>query len=210
MIRRLIRAIRSSQEGVFAAAARLYLQYRGVRFGPRLVLQGCPIVTRHPQGSIEIGSDVVLCSSNRHAALGVQHPVILRAARPGAQVRIGDGAGITGATILALRSITIGPRTLLGANVTVVDSDFHPLDPARRHDPPGSDSTAVAPVAIGRNVFVGANSIVLKGVTIGDNSVIGAGSVVTKDIPPNVIAAGNPCRVLKPLPGGIAPDAAMS
>ena len=53
------------------------------------------------------------------------------------------------------------------------------------------------PVHIGENVWIGANAVVLPGVTIGDNSVIGAGSVVTKDIPANVIAVGNPCRVLR-------------
>lgn len=55
------------------------------------------------------------------------------------------------------------------------------------------------PVHIGSNVWIGANAVVLPGVTIGDNTVIGAGSVVTKDIPANVIAVGNPCRVLRPI-----------
>ena len=53
------------------------------------------------------------------------------------------------------------------------------------------------PVTIGNNVWIGANSVVLPGVTIGDNSVIGAGSVVTKDIPANVVAVGNPCKVMR-------------
>ncbi|MCG6369200.1 DapH/DapD/GlmU-related protein, partial [Vibrio fluvialis] len=53
------------------------------------------------------------------------------------------------------------------------------------------------PIHIGRNVWIGANSVVLPGVTIGENSVIGAGSVVTKDIPSNVVAVGNPCRVVR-------------
>lgn len=55
------------------------------------------------------------------------------------------------------------------------------------------------PITVGNNVWIGAQVAVLPGVTIGDNSIIGAGSVVTKDIPPNVIAVGNPCRVLKPI-----------
>jgi acetyltransferase-like isoleucine patch superfamily enzyme len=53
------------------------------------------------------------------------------------------------------------------------------------------------PISVGNNVWIGAQSIILSGVTIGDNSIIGAGSVVTRDIPANVVAAGNPCRVLK-------------
>ncbi len=53
------------------------------------------------------------------------------------------------------------------------------------------------PIHIGRNVWIGAHTVVLPGITIGDNTVIGAGSVVTKDIPSNVVAVGNPCRVLR-------------
>ena len=56
-----------------------------------------------------------------------------------------------------------------------------------------------APVHIGRNCWIGAGAIILPGVTVGDNSVIGAGSVVTKDVPANVVAVGNPCRVLRPI-----------
>ena len=52
---------------------------------------------------------------------------------------------------------------------------------------------------IEKNVWIGAGAIILPGVTVGENSVIGAGSVVTKDIPPNVVAVGNPCRVLRPI-----------
>ena len=55
------------------------------------------------------------------------------------------------------------------------------------------------PIRIGRNYWLGAGVIVVPGVTIGDNTVIGAGSVVTKDIPANVVAVGNPCRVLRPI-----------
>ena len=70
------------------------------------------------------------------------------------------------------------------------DSDWHPGDP-RSGDP--------RPIVIEDNVWLGAGSTVMKGVTIGRNSVIGAGSVVTKDIPADVIAAGNPCRIIRKL-----------
>ena len=55
------------------------------------------------------------------------------------------------------------------------------------------------PVSIGDNCWIGANTVICPGVTIGENSVIGAGSVVTRDIPANVVAAGNPCRVIRPI-----------
>jgi len=61
--------------------------------------------------------------------------------------------------------------------------------------------TAVATTRIGNNVFIGVNSVVLCGRTIGDNSVVGAGSVVTTDVPPNVVVAGNPARIIRKLSG---------
>ncbi len=85
---------------------------------------------------------------------------------------------------------------MVGANVLITDTDWHPLDPYKRHK---SEFTKTKPVKIGNNVFIGVNSIILKGTEIGDNSVIGAGSVVAGIIPPNVIAAGNPCKVIKTL-----------
>jgi maltose O-acetyltransferase len=70
----------------------------------------------------------------------------------------------------------------------------HPLDAEQRIQGP----EPAKPVTIGDNVWIGGGAIVCPGVTIGDSSTIGAGSVVTRDIPPNVLAAGNPCRVVRP------------
>ena len=70
---------------------------------------------------------------------------------------------------------------------------MHPLDPQQRID----NIEAAYPITVGNNVWFGGGVKVLPGVTIGDNAVIGAGSVVTKDIPANVLAVGNPCRVIR-------------
>jgi len=87
---------------------------------------------------------------------------------------------------------------MIAPNVIIVDSDFHvSWPPEKRFDL--IDSKQDKEIRIGRNVWIGANTIVLKGVTIGDNSIIGAGSVVVKDIPKNVLAAGNPAVVKKQL-----------
>ncbi len=86
--------------------------------------------------------------------------------------------------------IIIGNRVLFGPNVTIAVTG-HPINPARR------ESMYAFPVTIGDNVWVGAGAVICPGVTIGENTVIGAGSIVTKDIPANVIAAGNPCKVLR-------------
>lgn len=90
--------------------------------------------------------------------------------------------------------IHIGDYTMLGPNVVLATAG-HPILPEMRERALQFNM----PVRIGRNCWLGAGVIVLPGVTIGDNSVIGAGSVVTRDIPAGVVAAGNPCRVLRPI-----------
>ncbi len=88
--------------------------------------------------------------------------------------------------------IYVGDDTMFGPNVTVATAG-HPILPELRE----KEYQYNAAVHIGRNCWIGAGAIILPGVTIGENAVIGAGSVVTKDIPPNVVAVGNPCRVLR-------------
>ena len=88
--------------------------------------------------------------------------------------------------------IYIGDYVLIGPNVTIATTG-HPVEPELRRQ----TAQFNVPVHIGNNVWIGANSVVLPGVSIGENSVIGAGSVVTRDIPANVVAVGNPCRILR-------------
>ncbi len=88
--------------------------------------------------------------------------------------------------------IYVGDYTMIGPNVVLATAG-HPILPELREKAYQFNM----PVRIGRNCWLGAGVIVLPGVTIGDNTVIGAGSVVTKDIPANVVAVGNPCRVLR-------------
>lgn len=88
--------------------------------------------------------------------------------------------------------IYIGDNTMLGPNVVIATAG-HPVLPKLREVGYQYNS----PVTIGKNCWLGAGVIVLPGVTIGDNTVVGAGSVVTKDLPANVVAVGNPCRVLR-------------
>ena len=88
--------------------------------------------------------------------------------------------------------IYVGDYTMFGPNVTVASAG-HPILPSLREQVYQYN----IPVHIGRNCWIGAGAIIVPGVTIGDNTVIGAGSVVTKDIPANVVAVGNPCKVLR-------------
>ena len=99
-----------------------------------------------------------------------------------------------GWTLVDDTHIYIGDHTMLGPNVVLATAG-HPIEPSLRE----KQLQYNLPVRIGRNCWLGAGVIVMPGVTIGDNSVIGAGSVVTKDIPANVVAVGNPCKVMRPI-----------
>ena len=99
--------------------------------------------------------------------------------------------------------ITIGENGLIGPNVQIYCAT-HPLKAADRILPEGEQSsvaykTSSKPVNIGNNAWIGGNTVIMPGVTIGDNVTIGASSLVTKDIPDNVLAFGNPCKVVKEL-----------
>lgn len=100
----------------------------------------------------------------------------------------------TGATMLDVAPITIGEHTQIGPGVQLL-TPTHPLDPLQREQ--GWESAE--PITIGDNVWLGGGVIVCPGVSIGEDTVVGAGSVVTKDLPPGVVAAGNPARVVKTL-----------
>ncbi|WP_428909585.1 sugar O-acetyltransferase [Niallia sp. Krafla_26] len=98
-------------------------------------------------------------------------------------------------TILDCAPVTIGDNVMFGPNVSLFTAG-HPIEPGPRNE----GIEFAHPITIGDNVWLGGGVIINPGVTIGDNVVIGAGSVVTKDIPSNVIAVGNPCKVLKEIP----------
>jgi len=95
-------------------------------------------------------------------------------------------------TVVDDGDVFIGDRVMLGPNVTIATAN-HPISPELRLRSLQYNRS----VRIGNNVWIGAGAIIVPGVTIGDNTVIGAGSVVTRDIPANVVAVGNPCRVLR-------------
>jgi acetyltransferase-like isoleucine patch superfamily enzyme len=117
---------------------------------------------------------------------------------------------MNGALMMAEELIEIGSYCLISWNVGIADSDFHPLEPARRRldalalapfykGRPSRPSLSTAPVKIGDNVWIGMNATILKGVTIGENSVVAAGSVVAKSVPANAVVAGNPAHIVKQL-----------
>jgi maltose O-acetyltransferase len=114
----------------------------------------------------------------------------------GAQIAIGAGCFINyDAIFLDCASITIGDNVSIGPRAQLVTA-LHPVDD---HEARRAGWESAAPIVIGDNVWLAAGVIVCPGVTIGDNTVIGAGSIVTKDVPARVLAAGNPCRVIREL-----------
>ena len=120
-------------------------------------------------------------------------------------VEIGDDSILVGAIFMCNERITVGQRVVISYNVTIADSDFHPLDPEERkrdaitNSPYGDKSQRPAiisrPVVIEDDVWIGIGAIILKGVRIGQGARIGAGAVVTRDVAPGTTVAGNPAVV---------------
>ena len=123
-------------------------------------------------------------------------------------VEVGDDSVLVGAMFNCNSRISVGRRVVISYNVTLADSDMHPIDPeARRRDAVAlsyhGDASAreqveLRPITIGDDVRIGAMAMILKGVTIGDGARVEAGSIVTGDVPPGAFVAGSPARVLDP------------
>jgi len=125
---------------------------------------------------------------------------------PTGRVEIGDDSILVGPVFMCAERITVGRRVVISYQVTIADSDFHPIDPeARKRDaiansPFGDRSQRPAylsrPVVIEDEVWIGIGAMILKGVRIGRGARIGAGAVVTSDVPPGAMVIGNPARVV--------------
>lgn len=154
---------------------------------------GQPILVRN-FGKIVIGDGVALNPWPQ----GEPFVTSLHTWLPGAELRIGEQCVLNGTVIHARERVEIGPWTMFGPGCVVIDNDSHPIT-RDRYLRRGRE-VASAPVVLGENVWVGTRSVILKGVTIGENTIVAAGSIVTRELPANVIAGGNPCRVIKDLP----------
>lgn len=180
-------------------SGRILLNSHEVKYQSGIRLYGFPIIKKSKNSNIKIGKDVVLCSDSRFTDLGISKPTILRTLKDHAKIEIGDRSGLSGTTICAMKSISIGAECLIGADVSIFDTDFHPISALNRRNNNDQHEIKSEPVVIEENVFIGTGSIIMKGVLIGKNSIIGAGSVVNRSIPENSIAAGNPCKVIRTL-----------
>jgi hypothetical protein len=174
--------------------ARLSATIWGVELGKGCKFYGGAVFRRAPTSRLVIGEGCVFRSARWSNQIGLDRPCRLSTIRPGALIRIGSGCGLSGTVVAAAEHIELGEDVFCGANVTITDTDWHRVDPATRREPGLS-----APIRLENNVWLGLNVIVLKGVTIGHDSVVAAGSVVTRSIPPGVLAAGQPARVIRSL-----------
>lgn len=173
---------------------KISLILRGVECGIGTKFYGIAVTIRSKNSKIKIGEKCSFRSDFSSNLVGINRRCIVSTIREDATISIGDNSGFSGTVIAAAKSIKIGNNVLCGANTTITDFDWHGLEPDKRNQPADPKS-----IVIEDNVWLGLNVVVLKGVTIGENTVIGANSLVTKDIPANVIAAGNPCKVIREL-----------
>ena len=167
--------------------------------------------------NIEVGENVMIDSSSafkkyfskKQIGLKIGNHVTLQSSALATEehgyIEIGDYSYLSGAALVATQSILIGRYVYIAGGVTIVDSDFHPLDPAERLrdtvliSPAGKKTNRPAfesaPVIIEDDVWIGFNATILKGVTIGAGSIIHPGAVVHRSVPPDSIVFGNPAQV---------------
>ena len=176
----------------------------GVRYGKNLKMYNKVYV--HGEGELIIGNDFLFISGNgiNPIARNIEGEIFVKR---GGMIEIGDRVGISSSTIWAGKRITIGNDVNVGADCIIIDTDAHPHNHLQRRKDyrkkVGNEEyeklIPSAAITICDDVWLGARCQVLKGVTIGARSIIAAGSIVTKDIPADVIAGGNPCKVIKRL-----------
>lgn len=178
--------------------SKLLLLALGCPYGRNLRVDGRVIIRGARRGAIRLGENVMINSRTGSNLVGRTNPTIFHCLGEG-QITFGDNSGCSFAVLSSKSSIRIGNHTKIGGNARIYDHDYHALDYLSRRSPMNDLADCkTAPVVIGNDILIGANSIILKGVTIGDRSVIGAGAVVSlKDIPSDSLVAGNPARVIR-------------
>lgn len=185
---------------------KLILRFLHIPYGKNLLLKGCPFIYSARGAKLRLGNNVTIKSSFLSNLVGLYSRTIICTRLSGAEINIGDNVGISGATIYARKGIYIGENTCIGGNAKIIDNDFHPIEWEKRNQflkqdrgPEDMDTIPTSPIHIGKNCFIGCNTIILKGTVLGDGCVVGAGAVVSGRFKPNSVIAGNPARVIKEL-----------
>ncbi len=193
---------------------------KGILLGQSTIISGCPRICftlardtqdyakdaqekklnlREFAGSIRLGDKCYLESTDSPAFhnQSVKLTCVKRNNLAPGKITIGDRVQLQGTAIVAYDNITIGDDVIFGPMVTIMDCSGHSL--TDRKGPHEISQLKAAPVTIGNNAWIGANTIILRGVQIGENAVIGAGSVVYDSVPANCITLGNPAKIVKQL-----------
>lgn len=178
----------------------------GIPFNPtsqivgriRIIKKGlfARLLTHSQNGQIIIGNGFKCNNNITSNSIGLIQPCVFNISHRGSSIIIGNNVGISGSTINATTTITIGDNVMIGSGCLITDTDSHPLHWKDRLEV-RNERIRQAPITIEDNVFIGARSIILKGVTIGKGAVVGAGSVVSRDVPPFAIVCGNPAKIVK-------------
>lgn len=173
----------------------MYLFY-GIQFGRNPIFVGYPVF--RGDGKIVIGDDCVLVSNKLGNPVGLFRPCIIGTLDNldgnFGTVSIGDRFSASGVVIWAQTNVSIGNDVMIGANVTIADTDFHSTDLSFRKN--GHKAASTKKIVIEDHVWIGMNAVILKGVTIGRGAIIGANCVVSKDVPPNKTVVSAATRLI--------------
>lgn len=176
----------------------------GIKFGRNLIVNDKIYVLG--KGNIEIGDDFNFKSGSGINPICRNIRGVMCAQSKDSQIIIGDRVGISSSCLWAEKLIKIGNDVNIGGDCIIIDHDAHPHSYlARRRDNNIVDKDfsynkiPVSPIIIEDDVWIGARCQILKGVNIGARSIVAAGSIVTRNIPADVIAGGNPCKVIRSL-----------
>ena len=160
------------------------------------------------QGVVKIGDDFTFTSGSSINPICRNIRGTFYTMTPKSRIEVGDRVGISSSCLWSKNMIKIGNDVKIGGDCIIIDNDAHPLDYYKRRDRYAMETgwnkyvdedISSAPIYIEDDVWIGARCLVLKGTHIGARSIIAAGSVVTKDIPSDVVAGGNPCKVIRDL-----------
>lgn len=172
------------------------LQGSNIKLGKNIVFKKKPLIDIHKSASLTIGNNVKINSKNKRYHVNMFNPCKLMADEPNAIIEIGDNTRINGSCIHAYKKISIGKNCLVAANCQIIDGSGHDIsfpDASNRINTFGRCKEVI----IEDNVWLATGVVVLPGVTIGKGSIVTANSVVHKNIPPMVIAGGNPIKIIK-------------
>lgn len=199
------RAVRSKKEKIFSVLKILRLKYKwgnNLMVGSELQILGqAPILKVPKNGKVIIGDSVVLNSDFINSNTSLTTRVKFVTGTNGT-IRIGNNCDLNGTCMVAYDEIEIGDNCQFASSSIISDTDFHPIDiNARIAQMQGLSFShslvSKKKIKIGNNVWIGWGAIILKGVHIGNNSIVAAGAVVVRDVPENVIVAGNPALIVK-------------